>query len=96
MDCVHIDHDCKTSGGLIRDDLFTNWKFGFVFGSGCMTFKFLYSSASTFYDSYLRKNDTKISPPLNSLKWFKMNKPLTSFQVRGKTLLFIYHLEPLI
>ena len=63
---------------------------------GCMTFKFLYSNASTFYDSYLRKTDTKISPSPNSLKWFKINKPLTSFQVRGKTLLFIYHLEPLI
>ena len=28
---LFINHDCKTSCGLIRDGLFTNWKFGFVF-----------------------------------------------------------------
>ena len=26
-----INHNCKTSCGLIRDCLSTNWKFGFVF-----------------------------------------------------------------
>ena len=30
MDCI-MNHDCKTSCGLIRDGLFTNWKLGFVF-----------------------------------------------------------------
>ena len=32
-DTVSINHDCKTARGLIRDELFTNWKFGFVFDS---------------------------------------------------------------
>ena len=27
---LFINHDRKTSRGLIRDGLFTNWKFGFV------------------------------------------------------------------
>ena len=27
-DTVLINHDCKTACGLIRDGLFTNWKFG--------------------------------------------------------------------
>ena len=26
---LNINHDCKTSCGLIRDGFFTNWKFGF-------------------------------------------------------------------
>ena len=28
IDCI-INHDYKTSRGLIRDGLFTNWKIGF-------------------------------------------------------------------
>ena len=65
---LFIDQDHKTSCGLIRDGLFTNWKFRFYYDPRLHE-NFLYLSFSTLYSSSLWRNDTIVvslnilSPP---------------------------------
>ena len=48
---VLINHNCKTSYGLIRDGIFTSWKFGFVFDPWLHDLQGLVLKLSTFYSN---------------------------------------------
>ena len=70
---IIIYYDCKTSCGLIRDGLFTNWKFEIDFDPWLHDQKRLqYLIFSTSYSSSLWRTATivfsKINKPLPPLK----------------------------
>ena len=64
---VLINFDCKTLCGLIRDGLFPNWKFGFVFDPRLHDLQLLVLCFSTLYSSSLCRT--------NTIAFAKLNKP---------------------
>ena len=63
---VLINHDCKTSCGLIQDVLFTNWHLLLI--RGCMTSNFSYLWFSTVYSSSFGRTETMVFAKQNKTR----------------------------
>ena len=63
---VLINHNRKTLCGLIRDGLFTSWKFGFVFDPWLHDLQGLVLKLSTLYSNHSIQTQFLLALPLRS------------------------------
>ena len=73
---VLINHDCKTSCGLIQDVLITNWHLLLILG--CMTSNFSYLWFSTLYTSSFGRTEIVVFAKQNKTTASNMSPGLFS------------------